>query len=73
MNADSCSYFGDWLRDRVGGWDAEGRRRFHPEEEGLEQGKVGKEAGDGESDGSGESEGSDEGERRGQKRNRSPV
>ena len=30
VNADSCRYYADWLGDRVGGWDAEGRNRFHP-------------------------------------------
>ena len=40
VNADSCRYYADWLGDRVGGWDAEGRNRFHPVDREYEEGPV---------------------------------
>ena len=30
VNAESCSYLGDWLAELVGGWDSEGRKRYRP-------------------------------------------
>ena len=40
VNADSCEYYGNWLDDAVGGWDAEAKLRYHPpvvEEEAEEE------------------------------------
>jgi len=50
VNAESCRYFGDWLIDKVGGWDAEARRRNEPQ--GVTEGEVGHgdEIGEGEED-----------------------
>lgn len=32
VNPDGCNYFEDWLGDMVGGWDAEGKKKYKPEQ-----------------------------------------